>query len=72
MGRVPWYRWFSTPRGQKYVGYSFIVGSVAVAAAHMAPHTLLLSFVKDFFQQYTGGLPAKVRSVLYFLFYYIV
>ena len=62
-GRMPVYRWFSTPQGQKFVGFTFIAGSVALAAGHMAPHTLLLAYVKDFFQQYTGGLPAKVRSV---------
>ena len=59
--KISFYQWFSSPRGQKFVGYSFIVGSVAAAGGHLSLHSLLLNFVKDFFQQYTGGTPTKVR-----------
>jgi len=48
--------WWSTPKGQKTAGFLMIGASIGAAMFHIAPHTVLLDFIRKNYQNYSGGI----------------
>ena len=55
------YTFWATAAGQKVSGFLLISGSILSAVYQIAPHTVLIKFVRDYYQNLTYGIPTPVR-----------
>ena len=63
------YTFWATAAGQKVSGFLLISGSILSAVYQIAPHTVLIKFVRDYYQNLTYGIPTPVRySCVHLLF----
>ena len=58
------YDWFTTLKGQKFVGSMWIGLSAVGALYHIAPHWFFLNQVKSVYQSYSKGFKAPIQNEL--------
>jgi hypothetical protein len=57
---IRFYSWWSTPTGQKFSGFLLLTTSVLGSVYHLAPHSVLMGGVKDYYQSLTYGVPTPI------------